>query len=397
MNSSGGQVMIGIESHAETTERNRPVRAPNRWQLIQLRHIPDRKDFCDRWNALVQQAKRPEVFLTWQWARAVEKAYGESRRPWVLLLEDEDKSLAGLAALATDAGGGEVSFLAGTTADYCDFLSLPGYREAIVEAVLAGCAKADANITLANLPADSETTAAIRQAAGKYGYHLFARPAYQCAQVSLRSVQQRASAKAGLRRKNMRRVITVMQRFSPRVEHLNSWEQAANELPAFFEAHVSRFLDMGRASNLADPDRRKFLEELGRLLADAGWLRMSRVQVEGKTVAWNYGFQFADSWFWYQPALDLGFEQSSPGVYLLAQIIMAACDDPNIKVVDLGLGAERYKKRFENSSRQTLHLILTRSFARHLRGIARYRSVQLLKRWPAAEKTVRAILRRSAE
>lgn len=383
-----------IPNHRDLAVRSSSRRQPEALRLVQHHHIPDQQEICDRWNRLVEQTESPEIFLTWQWARAVEVAYGESRRPWLLWLEDENRSLAGLAALAIDASGREVSFLADTTADYCDFLSPPDFRERIVEAVLEQCANLDAHITLANLPQDSASAAALRQAAGRYGYHLFERPAYRCAQVSLPFAEQREAFKASLRGKNRRRVINAMQRFSPQLEHLHSWEQVANELPHFVQAHVARFVAGGRTSNLAHPDRQRFLEELAKLLSDAGWLRMSCLRVDGRTVAWNYGFQFAGSWFWYQPALDPGFEKSSPGAYLLTQIITAACDDPTVTVVDLGLGTEIYKERFANSGRQTLHLTLTRSLAGHVRGITRYRSAQLIKRWPAGEQAIRRFLRR---
>ena len=44
---------------------------------------------------------------------------------------------------------------------------------------------------------------------------------------------------------------------------------------------------------------------------------------------------------------------------------MDACDMDEMEVVDLGLGAEGYKERFGNSTRQTLHVTLTRSWPRH--------------------------------
>ncbi len=365
---------------------------------IELHHeIPDRQHLRAAWNALVHDMERTEVFYTWEWAKAVETAYEESVRPWLLLLENEDKSLAGIAALATDKSGREFNFLTASTGDYSDFLSQPGLREAMTEAVLAECAKLNARITLANLPADSATVTALRRSAGNYGYHLHVRPAYECAQVFLTSAEQRQATKADLRRKKMRRLISAVEgQLAPRLKHLVSWPEIKNQLPAFERAHIARFEATGRKSNLADPRRRVFLEELARLLSEAGWLRLSRLQVGETAGAWNYGFRFAGSWFWYQPTFDTQLEQFSPGLYLLAKMIEGACDDPDVSRVDLGLGAEAYKERFANGSRRTLHVTLTRSYAKHVRGITRYRTAQLLKNWPAGEKAVRGILKRLA-
>ena len=65
-----------------------------------------------------------------------------------------------------------------------------------------------------------------------------------------------------------------------------------------------------------------------------------------------------------------------------------------IKVVDLGLGAEGYKERFGNSTRQTLDVTMTKSWSRHLREIVRYRAANTLKRSPKVESAVRRLLRR---
>jgi CelD/BcsL family acetyltransferase involved in cellulose biosynthesis len=65
-----------------------------------------------------------------------------------------------------------------------------------------------------------------------------------------------------------------------------------------------------------------------------------------------------------------------------------------VKVVDLGLGAEGYKERFGNSTRQTVDITLTRSWSRHLREIVRYRAASALKRSPKIESAVRRLLRR---
>jgi CelD/BcsL family acetyltransferase involved in cellulose biosynthesis/RimJ/RimL family protein N-acetyltransferase len=358
--------------------------------LTQFREIPEEESLRHRWNALVQRAEPPQVFFSWEWAIAIQRAYAQSIFPWVLLLENEDKSLVGLVALATDRSQRQVSFLGSTTGDYCDFLSAPGYTSAMVEAVLAECKKVNARITLANLPADSATMAAVRQAASKYGYYLHQQPAYQCPQVSLRSPQQREELKAVLRRKKMRRLINEMEeKFAPQVEHLRSWDEVESMLPCFEQAHVARFLATGRISILAHPERRKFLEELARLLSESGWLTVTRLQVETKSVGWNYGFQFAGSWFWYQVTFDTDLEQFSPGVYLLAKIVEEACDTANVEVVDLGLGAEGYKERFANCSRETFHLTLSPSFLGHLLGVIRYRAATLLKGSPLGERAAR--------
>ena len=122
-------------------------------------------------------------------------------------------------------------------------------------------------------------------------------------------------------------------------------------LPRFFETHVARFATAGRASNLAKPERQAFLSGLAELLSGTSWMVLTRLLVDGEPVAWNYGFEFAGSWFYYQPTFDAGLQQFSPGFCLLTKMVEQACERPEIRLLDLGLGEESYKARFATGYR----------------------------------------------
>ena len=179
-----------------------------------------------------------------------------------------------------------------------------------------------------------------------------------------------------------------------RFVHLRSQDKIQTELPAFAHAHVTRFQAAHRTSSLSTPERRHFLDELARRFSGTGVVTLSMLMVGDRPVAWNYGFRFHGSWFWYQPTFDSRQEENSPGHCLLARIIMDACDIDEMKVVDLGLGAEGYKERFGNSTRQTVYVTMTRSWRRHLREIVRYRAASFLKKSPKIESAVRRMLYR---
>jgi len=70
-------------------------------------------------------------------------------------------------------------------------------------------------------------------------------------------------------------------------------------------------------------------------------------------VAWNYGFQFHGSWFWYQPTFDSHQEENSPGHCLLSRIVIEACDMERDGGRRLGLGAEVTRNGFWEYTRQT--------------------------------------------
>jgi len=365
-------------------------------RIIQCREIPEDNELRCQWNAIAMQMERPEVFYTCEWALAMQAAYGHVRKP-LLMLGYEGETLVGVASLATDATEKAISFFSATTADYCDFVSLPQLRQEFVDAILAELKRNSmSSITLANLPADSSTVDALRRAPKNQWRHVFMRPAYICSQVQLGTGEQRLALRNALvAKKKIRRYLRAMEREGPiSFVHLSSREQIEAAMPDFVNAHVARFVATGRTSSLETPERRCFLEELAKRFDGAGLVTLSQLRIQDRPVAWNLGFRFHKSWFWYQPTFDGRYEENSPGHCLLARIVIDACESEGMEVVDLGLGAEGYKERFGNSARQTLHVSVSDSWSRHVREVIRYRAASALKRSPKVEAAVRRVLGR---
>jgi CelD/BcsL family acetyltransferase involved in cellulose biosynthesis len=375
----------------------RDARGGLRLRVVVLREIPEDEALRRQWNALVDRVDQPQVFYTYEWALAVYRAYHATLHPLLFLAYDEQDALCGVAALATDPSGSEVSFLCATTGDYCDFLSSVEDRAAFVAEVFAGIRQLGiAAATFANLPADSATVSAMHRAAGNHHFHCFARTAYECAQVLLGALEWRGGEKPVLPRKKMlRRFINAMGRESPvSLDHARSWSDFQPIFPEFARAHVARFLVTGRISNLTRLERRVFLEELAKLLSGSGWFAFTRMMTGAKAVAWNYGFRFRDTWFWYQPTFDSDLEKYSPGFCLLATLIEQAAENKTLRLIDLGLGAEDYKERFANRTRETLHVTLQTSVVRHLGIIARFRVATSVRTSPGLDSGVRLVAAR---
>ena len=345
-------------------------------------------DFREQWNTLVQKVEQPQVFHSYEWAEAVAHAYGESLNP-LILAGYREEHLVGAVALAHDSASGHVSFLAGSTADYCDFISAPEDREQFVVLALQELRRVGVRqVSLANLPADSASAQVLQSKARQTGYSLFSRPAYLCAQVPLDSNERRTHTRRSAHNK-LRRFMNAAGDSDFAVQHHNDFSSFEHEFQEFTIAHVQRFLTSRRVSNLIRPERRAFLIELARLLSLRGWFTLSTLQRRGRTIAWNYGFRFAGNWFWYQPAFDIEMADLSPGSYLLCEILRQASEDPKIQNVDLGLGDEEYKQRYSKSGRLTLHITAS-SPGRKAMEVCRYRSAELVKPSPRLERNVRA-------
>lgn len=339
-----------------------------------------------------------QVFYTLEWSLAVQRAYQGTLHPLIFLGYDGADSLSAIVSLALDSERTHASFLCATTGDYCDFLAAAEHKSAFVSSVLGHLRQRGiGEITLTNLPSDSTTVGAIEQVSAQIGYRWFARTAYICAQVRLSQIERRpGDNKLALPgRKMVRRSLSVMGRESPvRLDHACGWDAVAPLLSEFVQAHIARFSATGRVSNLAEPERQLFIEELAKLLASSGWLALTRMMAGEKVLAWNYGFRFQGSWFWYQPTFETDLERFSPGFCLLSKLIEEAVEDPALKVVDLGLGAEEYKERFSNESRRTLYVTLRRSLAKHVKEVLRYEAAEAIKTSPSLEHSARRVVSR---
>lgn len=357
-----------------------------------LEEIPDDPQLAAAWNDLVLRMERPEVFYTYQWARAASWAFAAGTRTLLFLAYEADR-LCGVAALGVNptSSAQGAFFLTASTADYCDILSEPAMRGAVMAAIFAelpGFGVHD--LVLANVPSDSGTLRDLPRIARSHGFHFHERPAYDCGVILFGGAPERQDLLQFVKRKERenRGLKKMAQMGRVQVAHLTT-EPSERDLAPIFSAQIVRFLATQRISPLVYRERRNFLTELSRLLGRAGWLKISRLEVSGEALAWNYGFRFHDSWFWYLPTFQLQSEHLSPGSCLLQLLIQEGCSDPAVKRLDLGLGDESYKRRFANSAYATRHVELSRRSTRHMAKAGRHLLVSSVQKSPELEKQLR--------
>jgi CelD/BcsL family acetyltransferase involved in cellulose biosynthesis len=344
------------------------------------------------WNDLAMRMERPEVFYTYQWALAASNAFAGTLRPLVCLVYDSDQ-LCGVAALATSPDRcSNAFFLASSTADYCDFLSEPDMRKGVMEAIFAEIRKLGVReLVLTSIPAESSTLRELPGIAESYNFHLHERAAADCGVILLGNDQERHAILRSMKRKEKegRALKKMAQAGSVHVTHL--MEPTQTDLTPIFSAQISRFLATHRVSPLLRPERRSFLVELSRLLGHAGWLKISRLEIDGEPIAWNYGFLFCSSWFWYLPTFEIDRERLSPGSCLLRLLVEEGCEDASVDRLDLGLGDEPYKERYTNAVFPTRYVQLSSGIFRHQRVVGRHRLSEMVQRFPRLENKTRAL------
>lgn len=350
-----------------------------------LKEIPEDPDLSEAWNTLVLSMDTPEVFFTYQWALAASRGFQDRLSPLLVLIYDANE-LVGVAALAVEPKRPRTAFfLTSSTADYCDVVSAPTNRRAVLVALLKEIRKHGfSDLVFANVPANSATLRELPGITGSHSFYLTSRNAYSCGVVQLGGADQREILLQNLAGKSREK--RALKRLSNlgvvKVIHLTEPEQIGTSLESIVSAQISRFLASDRVSPLVGSERRTFLRYLSNLLSQSGWLKISQLEIDGRPVAWNYGFQFGGSWFWYLPTFQMEYEHVSPGSCLLRLLVEEGAKDASLRWLDLGLGDEPYKQRFANDVRQTRYVHLSRGLYKHSLSVARQGVNSLVTRFP---------------
>ena len=363
-------------------------------QIAILNEIPKDEKLANKWDDLVSQMEQPEVFFTYEWALAVSLSFSESIRPFLILVADKDNGkLIGVAALAVRHGkDDQIFFLADKTADYCDFISNPGDRHKIVDAVFGELKQTGrSKFVMANFPEISTTNRSIKDIARKHGFYMVSQEETICPQVNFEVNPRRTELKMSLdQKKKIRRYFNALSKMGALdIVHTKNLEEITSELQNIIHAHIVRFFSSGRVSPFINEERRRFLSNVSKILTDKGWFVLSKLSLNKKALAWNIGFQFSGKWFWYMPTYEIGFEKESPGSVLLKDVLERAIDMSDIHIVDLGLGDEFYKSRFANTAQKILQITFTDSRINYSQVLLKTIIVKNLKRFPSADIYVR--------
>jgi len=128
------------------------------------------------------------------------------------------------------------------------------------------------------------------------------------------------------------------------VQWLTTAAEALPLVPEFVEMHVARWRLKDIESGFLRPQSRTFLERWLAVSADAGWLRMLRLEWNGRTLGMDLNWHFGTTQHSGQWVFDVEYFSRSPGQILLRHSVLLALES-GMQTYDLGLGDQAYKFR----------------------------------------------------
>jgi CelD/BcsL family acetyltransferase involved in cellulose biosynthesis/peptidoglycan/xylan/chitin deacetylase (PgdA/CDA1 family) len=303
----------------------------------------------DGWRRLAAASADPSMFETYEWNRVWWSTLGRGRTLHVVAGMRAGELVA-LAPLCTKRGPGGIRIreLLGTEeADQGRLLLAPGEERRGAD--LAQIAIRDPGWDLLDLwclPADTPSAAAWAPAltgqAGSRVSSLGPNPV-----LDIRT----GAWREGMRREHLgrkRRALERQGKLSLACPVDRPGVEAA--LEEFRALHTARWAAVGELSRLTVPSYWEWVRGLSLEALRLGWLRLSRLELDGRLVASGLFFLYRRRLFQWMNAHDLAVARHSPFLLLVHAVLEHTVDHDEADVVDFGRGDEWYKSRWTSTA-----------------------------------------------
>jgi CelD/BcsL family acetyltransferase involved in cellulose biosynthesis len=293
------------------------------------------------WDSLVTGGDTAEVFLTYSWQRTWWEAFGRGHL-MLITVTDGDRPIA-IAPLFAD--GGMVFFVGSGGSDYLDFIGDID-EPAVLDAILstAGDLAPDfVGFRFYHVPDRSNTARLLSAAAHRLNLQCFDEGDLS---TSLLDLSQIAGSTSPAERKSLVRNEKALRRKGElAIEHYRDANTIHSHLDEFFDQHIERWKTTPYPSLFLDPKQCEFYRGLTDRGSADGWLRFTRVTLNGRSIAFHFGSCYRGKYLCYKPAFAIDLARSSPGTVMWRHLLLAAIEE-QARVLDFGLGDEAFKSNF---------------------------------------------------
>jgi CelD/BcsL family acetyltransferase involved in cellulose biosynthesis len=314
------------------------------------------------WNDLLRSSRFDTVFLTWEWQQCWWKNLGAPRGPLHLLSARDGDARHGIVPLyAAEEDGSRILHVVGCTevSDYLDLVMRAGdgSEEAVYGAFLDWLAGPDApewdTVDLCNQPGPSLSHTLLPAMARARGFDAETVQEDVCPIIALPKPTAEQpdpweAYLASLDKKERHEIRRKQRRFER--EAPGGGVRFTGGGPDL-DRDIETFIALHRKSHPAKhafmtAEMQDFFRAIARVLAEAGWLQLSFLEVDGQAVAAYFCMDYGGSILVYNSGYDPGaVPQLSPGWVLLSDVIRHAIELGR-ETFDFLQGDEDYKHRF---------------------------------------------------
>ena len=317
----------------------------------------------DLWRSALEGAGPARRFLSPEWILPwlatlgrgqLEAVFGEAGS-LALLVRQPLIGPAGAAVLRPPGLG---------VSDYLDLLlpSEPSAARAGVESLLEQLlGRSDWSVLdLPNLPEEAPTADLVQAAAARRGLAPFRQRTNLRPYVDLRTGWPAllASRPRKLRYNLRSRGRRLEQEGAVRYRHATRPDEVGRALPWAVQLHARRWVGQRTSSLFSGSTAgRAFYREACLLLAEAGWLDLASLELDGRPIAFALCLLDGPRLYYYLPAFEPAFSRFGPSTLLLAHLLEDAAGRGLIEL-DFMLGDEPYKWQWASGARATVRVVV---------------------------------------
>jgi CelD/BcsL family acetyltransferase involved in cellulose biosynthesis len=314
------------------------------------------------WNELLLRSENTSVFSRHEYLSTWLNFFGGDNQPFIVEMRDNGRVVGCVPLLCwsgEDTGHIELCSL-GRFADYCDFVVEPGYEERVVSNLLDLLdERGAASLTLDHFREGTRVFQAVVDALRQR--NLLFQPMAVTRAPYIRVEGRWEDYIRRLSRNTYRDLRKKLNRLAGtpglEVDVIIRSDEYPEHVKSMLNMHLKLWFSRGIATPYKVPERRRFLEEVGRKFFEKGLLRFSCLKLEGRAVAYLWCYDHKGVRHYLNAAWDIGHAALSPGSLLLINDMRDAFENGLVEYDMLG-GEEPYKYRYATDRRFVTTLVV---------------------------------------
>ena len=308
----------------------------------------DDPGFCaSEWNKLLADNGGDSIYLTYEYQRTWWEVFQTGKL--LLILAERDGQPIALAPFYADSR--MVYFLCSDFESDClDFVGDVSDPDVLVAllATARNSVPGFAGFVFYFVPDRSLTSKSLAHAAEKICFSCYEEDSMRVPVLDFAAARDLALKAVTKKKKSLLQHERYFRtQGSLQVSHLRKGEDILPHLDEFFEQHKARHSNLNKPSRLDSDQVANFVRRFTAEAADTEWLRFTRLDWNGKPLAFHYGYCYQKRFFWGTPSFDVQLARHSPGQVLLRQLLLAAMEE-EAHTFDFGTGDHTFKTRFSS-------------------------------------------------
>ncbi|MCM3711640.1 GNAT family N-acetyltransferase [Sporosarcina luteola] len=310
-------------------------------ELVRLTSWEQLQSVKRKWALILESNENSNPFIEFEWVSLWIEYLGKDKSIEIIGVRN-GKEFVGFAPFIKKRTifGNVYEMIGLGQSNYMDFIILHEHREKIIQFILERMIKEEPQIIF-NLHGILESSPTYKILVNfmekkKYGHtiHKVVTPFIDLEKLQVNEYMSNRKKLYKLERREKKLHLLGD------VEHKTS---SHDELDHIFYLHQKRWEKRDDTSGFANNPERAFYKEL--LLVDSERLKaiVDALYVEGRMIAFNYGFLCGSRYVGYVLGYDDEFESFSPGIMLEKESIINFVDNREIKIFDMSIGNEPYK------------------------------------------------------